>query len=433
MHRLVSVLLGAVIAAAFLGPGTVTTAARAGAGHAYELLWALVFATGACLVLQEASARLTIASGRNLGEALRWRFRRGWSAVAVLWLALLAIILGCAAYQAGNILGGVAGLRLLGDMSVSWLTLVCAVAAGLLLWFGSTRQLAAVLSLLVAVMGAGFLVTSILLRPPVGEVMAGLLLPRIPPASGLLVLGLVGTTVVPYNLFLGSGLARGQSLRQVRFGLAVAIVLGGVISMAVVIVGAAVRGEFSFAEVARVLSGELGAWAAPLFAAGLFAAGFSSAITAPLAAAITARSLLAADPEDRRWNDRSWRYRAVWLAVLATGASFGIAGVEPVPVILLAQVLNGTLLPVAAVFLFVMMNDRRLLADAVNGLAANLVTAAVVAVTVVLGVRGVLAAARSATGWEVLGQETVVLTAGVVTAASVGVFAVRAIVRQRRG
>jgi len=429
MNRLLSVLLGAVIAAAFLGPGTVTTAARSGADHAYELLWALVFATGACLVLQEASARLTIASGRNLGEALRWRFRSGWSGVAMVWLALSAIVLGCAAYQAGNILGGVAGLRLLGDLPGSWLTLACAAAAGLLLWFGSTRQVAAVLGLLVAVMGTGFLVTAILLRPPIGEVLAGLTVPRIPAGSGLLVLGLVGTTVVPYNLFLGSGLARGQDLRAARFGLAVAIVLGGVISMAVVIVGAAVAGELSFAEVARVLSGQLGAWAAPLFAAGLFAAGFSSAITAPLAAAVTARSLLGEGPEDRRWSDGSWRYRAVWLGVLATGAIFGLADVQPVPVILLAQALNGTLLPVAAVFLLVVMNDRRLLGDAVNRLAANLVTAAVVAVTVVLGVRGVLAAVRSASGWEALGREPVVLGAGVVTAAVVGVVAVRAIVR----
>ncbi len=430
MNRLLSVLLGAVIAAAFLGPGTLTTAARSGAGYGYELLWALVFATGACLVLQEASARLTIASGRNLGEALRWRFRRGWSAVTVLWLALLAVVLGCAAYQAGNILGGVAGLRLLGDIPGSWATLACAVVAGLLLWFGSTRQVAAVLSLLVAVMGAGFLATAMLLRPPLGEVMSGLLVPKIPSASGLLVLGLVGTTVVPYNLFLGSGLARGQDLRQARFGLAVAIILGGVISMAVVIVGAAVVGEFSFAEVGRVLSDQLGAWAAPLFAAGLFAAGFSSAITAPLAAAVTARSLLADSPEEERWSDSSWRYRAVWLGVLATGASFGLADFQPVPVILLAQALNGTLLPVAAVFLFVVMNDRRLLGDAVNRLGANLITAAVVAVTVVLGVRGVLAAARSASGWEALGRESVVLTVGVVIAIVVLVLALRAIGKQ---
>ncbi len=429
MKRLLSVLLGAVIAAAFLGPGTVTTAARAGSAHRYGLLWALVFATVACLVLQEAAARLTIVSGRNLGQALRWRFRHGFGAVAVLWLAGLAIVLGCAAYEAGNILGGVVGLHLATGVSRFWLTLASAAFAGLLLGFGSTRQVAAVLSALVAVMGAAFLATAVSLAPPVGEVLAGLAVPRVPAGGGLLVLGLVGTTVVPYNLFLGSGLARGQDLGAARFGLAVAIVLGGVISMAVVVAGAAVAGEFSYPRLAAVLAGELGPWAAGLFAAGLFAAGFSSAITAPLAAAVTARSLFAEDSEDRRWAETSPRYRGVWPAGRATGAAFGVPDVRPIPAIILAQALNGVLLPVAAVFLFLVMNDRRLLGEAANGALANAVTGLVVAVTILLGVRGVLAAARGASGWETLGSETVILGAGLAAVAAVGVFVVRSLVR----
>ena len=80
---------------------------------------------------------------------------------------------------------------------------------------------------LVAVMGGAFLLTGLLLKPPPGEVLAGLAVPSVPAGSSLLVLGLVGTTVVPYNLFLGSGIARGPRLGEARFGLAVAIVLGG--------------------------------------------------------------------------------------------------------------------------------------------------------------------------------------------------------------
>ena len=102
MKRVFSVLIGSVIAAAFLGPGTVTTAARAGAAHGFQLLWTLLFATAACLVLQEACARLTIASGHNLGEALRRRFHHGLGAVLMLWLVLGAIVLGCAAYEHGH-------------------------------------------------------------------------------------------------------------------------------------------------------------------------------------------------------------------------------------------------------------------------------------------------------------------------------------------
>lgn len=383
---------GAVIAAAFLGPGTITTAARAGADHGLQLLWALLFATLACYVLQEACARLTIASGRTLGESLRQRFDRGVAAWVVLVVVLGAILLGCAAYEAGNILGGVAGARLAFDLSPQLLTLICGALAALLLGIGSTRQVVAVLSLLVGVMGAGFLATAIVLAPAPAEILSGLTWPRMPVGGGLLVLGLVGTTVVPYNLFLGSGMAQGNDLKHTRQGLMVAIALGGLISMTVVVVGSAVDGGFTFERLADVLAQELGPWARSCFALGLFAAGFSSAITAPLAAALTARSLFANNPEDERWADRSWRYRLVWFSVLAAGLTFGLLDVQPVPAIIAAQALNGVLLPLVAVFLFLVMNDHEQLGDQVNNRWQNALLALVVSIAIGLGVRGVLSA-----------------------------------------
>ena len=97
MKLLVSIALGAVLTAAFLGPGTVTTAATAGSRHGYGLLWALLYAVAACWVLQEASGRLSIASGKNLAEALRERYARGWRAFVTVGLVLGAVVLGCAA------------------------------------------------------------------------------------------------------------------------------------------------------------------------------------------------------------------------------------------------------------------------------------------------------------------------------------------------
>ena len=92
----------------------------------------------------------------------------------------------------------------------------------------------------------------------------------LPNGAGVLALGLVGTTVVPYNLFLGSGIARGQDVRELRFGLIVAVGLGGLISMAVLVVGAALDGAFSFQALAGILGDRLGPWGARLFAVGLF-------------------------------------------------------------------------------------------------------------------------------------------------------------------
>ncbi|MEM6795022.1 MAG: divalent metal cation transporter [Acidobacteriota bacterium] len=400
MSKLFSILIGGVIAAAFLGPGTITAAASAGAGHGFSLLWALGFATLACLVLQEAAARLTIASGLPLGAALRRR-SQGVAGQAMLLLVLGAIVLGCAAYEAGNILGGVAGAQLVfKDASPRLLTALSVGLALALLSLGSTRLVASVLGALVAVMGIAFAVTAIGLGPPPLSLAKGLLVPSAPAGSGLLILGLVGTTVVPYNLFLGSGLAAGRRLDSVRLGLVVAIGLGGLVSMAVLVTGSAVRGAFSFAALAEVLAAEMGPWAVDFFGAALFAAGFSSAVTAPLAAAMTARGLFADGADDPRWSDRAWRFRAVWLVVLATGAAFGLSGVRPVPVILAAQALNGALLPLVAAFLLIVVNDRHLMGSRrnTNGPAANAAMATVVAIATALGVRGVLRAASSALG-----------------------------------
>ncbi len=428
MQRFLSVLWGSVIAAAFLGPGTITTAARAGSAHGFSLLWTLLFSTVACLVLQEASARLSAVSGQDLGRALRSSFGDGPRGWPILVLVLGAILLGCAAYEAGNILGGVAGAELVLGIGALPLTLATGVAAGLLLWWGSTRQVVLVLSAMVAAMGLLFSLTALRLAPPLGEILAGMLVPSLPDSSLLLVLGLVGTTVVPYNLFLGSGLARGRDLGEMRFGLLVAIGLGGLISMAVLVVGTAVAGSFDFASLAEVLGDRLGPWAQVAFGLGLFAAGFTSAVTAPLAAAVTARGLFAEDANDPRWGERSARYRGVWMLVLATGLLFGVSGIRPVPAILLAQALNGVLLPVAAVFLLLAINDRRVMGEAgVNGPIANGIALVVVSLCVLLGLLGVSKAASAVLGLPTLGIGPLLTVAGLVMA----ILAVKVVSRSR--
>jgi len=436
VRRLASIVLWSVIAAAFIGPGTVTTAALSGASHGLALLWALGFSTVATLVLQEASARLTATSGRDLAQALRESYRHGPGGALVLALVIGAIGVGCAAYEAGNLLGAAAGARLILGVSPEALALAAGAVATVLLWVGAPRSVANSLAVLVALMGVAFLLTASRMHPAAGPLFRGLLVPTVPtePAgAGLLVLALVGTTVVPYNLFLGSGLATGQRVGEIRFGLAVAVLFGGVISMGIVVVGATVSGEFSFAAVGAALAQRLGPWAASLFGWGLAAAGLSSAVTAPLAAALTARGLFGDGPDDVRWASNAWRYRSVWIAVLATGVAFGVSGVRPVPAILLAQALNGVLLPVAAVFLWLAVNDRRLMgAEALNGSAANLVTAAVVAVTVVLGTSGVLRAGAAALGRGAPEGATLLVVAGVlvaVLALPVG----RELAKRRRG
>ncbi|HZG41646.1 MAG TPA: divalent metal cation transporter, partial [Longimicrobium sp.] len=136
MKRFLQVLFWSLIPAAFIGPGTVTTAASAGAKFGYGLLWALTFSTIATLVLQEASARVTVMSGRNLAEAIRDRFRGGATGLLVILLVLGAIVLGNAAYEAGNVLGASAGAALGSPIPARAATALIVLVAFAVLWVG---------------------------------------------------------------------------------------------------------------------------------------------------------------------------------------------------------------------------------------------------------------------------------------------------------
>jgi Mn2+/Fe2+ NRAMP family transporter len=387
VNRRSAILTSSAIAAAFIGPGTVTTCAKAGAQHGMALLWALAFSTVACLVLQEAAARVQVVSGKTLGQALRSGSSTHPGALA--WFAAIAVIAGCAAYESGNILGGVAGLRMTTDLPRPALAGSLALVAGLLLFFGSTRVVIATLSTLVGFMALIFFSAALLIGPSLGEVAAGFV-PKIPSGAALLALALVGTTVVPYNLFLGSALAAGHSLRDLRVGLAIAIIGGGIASAAIMVTGSDHGSvEFSLTEIATTLGDRIAPWTAHAFALGLFAAGLTSAITAPLAAALTAKSVFGSPSDPARWSVRSWRFRSVWIGTLLVGTSFGVAQIKPIPAIIFAQAANGVLLPVVAIALWRLANDRSLLGTRVNGRGTNVLTGIIVSVTCLLGGAGV--------------------------------------------
>ncbi len=383
--RILNILFWSVLSAAFIGPGTITTAASAGSGFGFTLLWALAFSTIACVILQEASARLTLASGKNLGEAMKHRFRNSFTGRMTAHLVLVSILLGCAAYEAGNILGGVAGASLITDFSTVTLTLVIGTAAFLLLWFGSTKVIAHSLGIIVALMGVCFLTTAILMQPSYSSVLYSAFVPRFPTGSEILIIGLIGTTVVPYNLFLGSGIKHTQNLKEMRLSLGAAVILGGIVSMAVLIVGSSISGEFTYRALASSLGTTLGSWASLFFGIGLFAAGLSSALTAPLAAALTARGFLG-NERDHKWKDGGKYMKIVWVSVLLIGVIFGVLRVQPIPAIILAQALNGIILPFVTIFLLLVMNDASLLNRAsINSHAYNLLMGIIVFATLVIG------------------------------------------------
>jgi len=383
--RLLNILFWSIISAAFIGPGTIATAAKAGAGFGFSLLWALVFSTVACIVLQEAAARLSILSGKSLGNAIAERFRNKKGGWLVFVMVIGAIILGSAAYQTGNLLGAAQGIRIFHDIPTSTLVLAIGAFAFVVLLFPNLKIVARLLGFLVVLMGIAFLTTAILIKPDMGNLVKGAMIPSFPEGSGLLLLGLVGTTVVPYNLFLGSGIAdKKQRLVEMRWGVAVAVILGGIISMAVLVTGTSVEGTFSFLSLGKVLSDKLGGAAVWLFGFGLFAAGLSSAVTAPLASAITAKDIFG-DRGQPEWQQKGIYFKLTWMLVLFTGLGFGMAGFKPIPAIIMAQAFNGFILPFVSVFLWMAINDKIFVRQKVNSAGGNLLFGLVVWVSLLLG------------------------------------------------
>ncbi len=384
---------GLLVAAAFIGPGTVTTASVAGASFGYALLWALLFSILATAVLQEMSARLGLVTRKGLAQALRESLSGHWYGKAAVILVVAAIGVGNAAYEAGNITGAALGLQEISGVSAPVWSLAVGAAAGALLASGRYRAIERVLVALVLLMSTVFLLTFLMVRPPLGVLLSGMFSPVLPAGSLLTAIALIGTTVVPYNLFLhasavqekwGTQYPLDASLRAARVDSGLSIGLGGLITLAIMSTSAAAffgtGGVVSAANIAQQLEPVLGAFARYFFALGLFAAGLSSAVAAPLAAAYAVCGALG-------WEQgmASPRFRMVWVAVLACGVFFAVIGTRPLAAILFAQAANGFLLPICAIFLLLVMNSRRQLGEYCNGLLSNLLGVAVVLVTLGLG------------------------------------------------
>jgi Mn2+/Fe2+ NRAMP family transporter len=350
-------LVWSLIAAAFIGPGTVTTAAKAGSQGGWYYAAYVFLAAVAGFLLMEMVARITLVSGQSLGQVLGTRGR--WLAIACFG----AVLLGCMAYQAGNLLGALSGIQLLVPAHRLWVLLLGG-AAFAVLWTGDTKIIARALSAIVVLMGLIFVVSAILLlfgdAPLTGN-------ESVLPAT---IIGLVGTTIVPYNFFLAAGLSKGQSLREMRFGLAGSFLVGGIITLSIVLVGSVATSFTSFADLARTLDANLGSMSKVVLGFGLFAAGFSSAVTAPLAAALAGRELLGRTDSDLA--STSFWFRIIWGGVLAVGLLVACLELDIISVIIAAQVANGLLLPFIAAIVLVLANDRSLLGDRINSQGQNM-------------------------------------------------------------
>lgn len=391
---------GILISAAFIGPGTVTVCTLAGVQFGYQLLWALLLSVVACIVLQEMAARLGIVSQKGLSESIKSEIRHPVLRFLAVILIFSAIVVGNAAYEAGNITGAVLGIKAVAGswqysvMSFNlnlWSVFIGGIAF-ILLAIGNYKVLERIFIGLVALMSISFLITAFMVRPDLSEIIQGLLIPRSGAAGFYTVMALIGTTVVPYNLFLHAALV-GQKwkdpsrLKVARKELVLAILLGGMVSIAIVICAAApaLGSEVnSAADLAIGLEPLFGEYATWFIALGLLAAGITSSITAPLAAAYVVKGFFG-------WEKglKSFKFKAVWAVILLLGVLFSSLQFKPVDIIQFAQVANALLLPVIAAFLFWIVNRGTVMGKYRNTTLQNVPGAIVVGITIFLSAKSI--------------------------------------------
>jgi len=401
-------LIWFVISAAFIGPGTVTTATNAGAQYGLTLLWTIMFAILACIILQEGAARISIAANLSLGQAIIKQFNSQQKTMSLAMALTIAVVLGCAAYEAGNILGAVSGIALTTNINTPITSAGIVLIAGILLYTNRFSLITNFLAIIIGIMGLSLLGVALMLDIGSVDLISGMAIPKIPTGAELLTLGLIGTTVVPYNLFLGSRLAKSQEMKRMRQGLSLSVILGGLITISLILIGSKVNGPFSFANVAQALSTVTGPWATYFFAFGLFAAGLTSAITAPWAASITLTSTLNVKSSNKS-------FRLTWILVLLTGLVFGVSQVKPIPIIILAQAVNGILLPFLAIAIFLVLNNKEIMQAYVNKWLGNVVLLFIVWITGILGLLNVVKATYSTLDIEQTISNSMLLTLALVS------------------
>jgi NRAMP (natural resistance-associated macrophage protein)-like metal ion transporter len=368
-----------------------------GVAFGFQLLWAIILSIGAAIVLQGMAVRIGIIGRKSIIEVIREEIELPWARNFVLILIFGAIMIGNTAYEAGNISGTALGLEtLIGSFSfessvlnLKLYPILISLIAATLLWIGKYKILERSLIFLVFIMSFSFLVTAIATRPSLAQIFSGLFQFSTPKSSLLSIIGLVGTTIVPYNLFLHTELVREKwsSKADLPFAtkdMLIALTLGGLISMSIIITAAGVEATTinNAADLALGLAPIFGEGAKYLLSIGLFAAGITSSITAPLAAAYVVCGCFG-------WSTdlTSRSFRRSWAIVILFGMLLASTGLKFILIIQFAQIANGILLPIIAAILLWIMNKASWLGKSKNNWYQNLFGFLIVIISLFLSVR----------------------------------------------
>ncbi|MGE5156235.1 MAG: Nramp family divalent metal transporter [Betaproteobacteria bacterium] len=372
--------------------GGITTYSVMGAQSGLSLLWLFPITIAVLAIVQEMAARLGVVTGQGLSDLIRDRF-----GVRPTAFAMAILLLANVANTVAEFSGAAAALEIFG-ISRYLVVPVVAVAIWALVIKASYRTVERVF-LSVIVVFLAYIASAILAHPDWAGVGRSLVTPSLDfaPATLLLMVAVVGTTITPYMQFYLTSAVAEKGIAEEELGLERADAIGGsvwtnLIAVFIVVatattIGVAGGAINSASDAAQALEPVAGKLAEGLFAIGLFGASVLAATIMPLSTAFVICEAFGWESGvDKRFGDAR-AFFSIYTFVLVAGALIVLLpGLDLLPLIVASQNLQGLLLPIVLVFMVVLVNDKRLMGRHRNGPVANVLAWAAVGLVVVLDV-----------------------------------------------
>ena len=381
-----------IAAVAYVDPGNFATNMAGGSRYGYMLLWVVLGANLMAMLIQSMSAKLGIATGKNLPEVCRERFPR--PVVFFLWVQAELIAM---ATDLAEFVGAALGLNLLFGIPLFAAALLTGVAAFAILAlqaFGF-RRLEATIAVLVGVIVLAFGLEVLRAEPNVAAVAGGMFVPHFDGTeSVLLAAGILGATVMPHVIYLHSALtqkrvvgttteAKRKIFQFERVDVVIAMGLAGVINLAMLTTAAAVfnsRGLLdaggNMRTVFNGLDQYLGASSGAIFGVALLASGISSSSVGTLAGQVVMQGFI-----ERKISVFLRRAITMVPALIVIGANF-----DPSRALVLSQVFLSFGIPFAMIPLLIFTRDKKLMNGLANGRLTNLAAYGVATLIISLNV-----------------------------------------------
>ena len=392
---------GAIMSAAIIGPGTVTTASQQGALYGFTSLWILLVACVIAYFFQEPAMRISIGCKESVMVGVREHLSPG--VAKFLWIV---IFVGSIAFQAGNLSGASMALEYFvpGTSNLMW-AVVMSLLAFIIVMLNRYKVIENVNQVLILMMVFAFVLTAFTSGPDIGDLVTEGFSFKIPGGNAVLAVSLLATTVTPnlvlgYSAFLRKKYADSQTpardikLAKADLGLNMFVtflITGSIIVCSATVIHPTGKEITSAADMATQLVPLLGRFAGILFSIGLWAAAISSVLYHVSIHNTLFPTAFHVDEDPKAKHNLA----VVAAVVLIPVILIAFLGRSPVQLIIAAQALNGIALPMVCVICWILCNKKDLLGTYANNLRQNIVMGCVTVLTTIFALNALISVGKS--------------------------------------